>query len=209
MTAPEPQWLIWARELQAIAQNGLTFSRDRFDIERYHAVREIASTMMAAGSGSEIPIIADLFAGQSGYATPKVDVRGAVFRDDRILLVRERSDGRWALPGGWADINQSASEAVTREIREEAGFETTVRKLAAVYDRSRHNHSPPFPFHVYKMFFLCDLTGGAARPSDETSEVAFFPMGALPELSRGRVLPKQIVRMFAHHREPHLPTEFD
>jgi len=209
MTAPEPQWLIWARELQAIAQNGLTFSRDRFDIERYHAVREIASTMMAAGSGSEIPIIADLFAGQSGYATPKVDVRGAVFRDDRILLVRERSDGRWALPGGWADINQSASEAVTREIREEAGFETTVRKLAAVYDRSRHNHSPPFPFHVYKMFFLCDLTGGAARPSDETSEVAFFPMGGLPELSLGRVLPKQIVRMFAHHREPHLPTEFD
>ena len=209
MTAPEPQWLIWARELQAIAQNGLTFSRDRFDIERYHAVREIASTMMAAGSGSEIPIIADLFAGQSGYATPKVDVRGAVFRDDRILLVRERSDGRWALPGGWADINQSASEAVIREIREEAGFETTVRKLAAVYDRSRHDHSPPFPFHVYKMFFLCDLTGGAARPSDETSEVAFFPMGGLPELSLGRVLPKQVVRMFAHHREPHLPTEFD
>ncbi len=209
MTAPEPQWLIWARELQAIAQNGLTFSRDRFDIERYHAVREIASAMMAAGSGGEVPIIADLFAGQSGYATPKVDVRGAVFRDDRILLVRERSDGRWALPGGWADINQSASEAVTREIREEAGFETTVRKLAAVYDRSRHNHSPPFPFHVYKMFFLCDLTGGAARPSDETSEVAFFPMGGLPELSLGRVLPKQIVRMFAHHREPHLPTEFD
>jgi len=209
MSAIEPQWLIWARELQAIAQNGLTFSRDRFDIERYHAVREIASAMMAAGSGTEIPIIADLFAGQSGYATPKVDVRGAVFRDDRILLVRERSDGRWALPGGWADINQSASEAVIREIREEAGFETTVRKLAAVYDRSRHDHSPPFPFHVYKMFFLCDLTGGAARPSDETSEVVFFPMGALPELSRGRVLPKQIVRMFAHHREPHLPTEFD
>ncbi len=209
MTATEPQWLIWARELQAIAQNGLTFSRDRFDIERYHAVREIASAMMAAGSGGEVPIIADLFARQSGYATPKVDVRGAVFRDDRILLVRERSDGRWALPGGWADINQSASEAVIREIREEAGFETTVRKLAAVYDRSRHNHSPPFPFHVYKMFFLCDLTGGAARPSDETSEVAFFPMGGLPELSLGRVLPKQVVRMFAHHREPHLPTEFD
>src|SRR5260370_8950425 len=209
MTATEPQWLIWARELQAIAQNGLSFSRDRFDIERYHAVREIASAMMAAGSGSEIAIILDLFAGQWGYATPKVDVRGAVFCDDRILLVRERSDGRWALPGGWADVNQSASEAVIREIREEAGFETTVRKLAAVYDRSRHEHNPPFPFHVYKMFFLCDITGGSARPSDETSAVVFLPPPGFPELPRRRLLPKQIERVFAHHREPHLPTEFD
>jgi ADP-ribose pyrophosphatase YjhB (NUDIX family) len=207
--AAEPQWLIWARELQAIAQNGLTFSRDRFDIERYHAVRAIASAMMAAGSGSDQAMIVDLFAKQSGYATPKVDVRGAVFRDDRILLVRERSDGRWALPGGWADINQSASEAMIREIREEAGFEVAVQKLAAVYDRGRHDHNPPFPFHVYKMFFLCDITGGAAQPSEETSAVDFFPLDALPELSLGRVLPKQIQRMFEHRARPDLPTDFD
>jgi ADP-ribose pyrophosphatase YjhB (NUDIX family) len=205
----EPQWLIWARELQAIAQNGLTFSHDRFDIERYHAVRTVASAMMAAGSGTDQSVIVDLFAKQSGYATPKVDVRGALFRDDRILLVRERSDGRWALPGGWADINQSASQAMIREIREESGFEATVRKLAAVYDRGRHDHSPPFPFHVYKMFFLCDITGGTAQPSDETSAVEFFPLDALPELSPGRVLPKQIRRMFEHRAQPDLPTDFD
>jgi ADP-ribose pyrophosphatase YjhB (NUDIX family) len=209
VASPEPQWLIWARELQAIAQNGLTFSTDRFDIERYHAVRAIAAAMMAAGSGSDQALITDLFAKQSGYATPKVDVRGAVFRDDRILLVRERSDGRWALPGGWADINQSASEAMIREIGEEAGFAVAVRKLAAVYDRGRHDHDPPFPFHVYKMFFLCDITGGAARPSEETSAVDFFPLDALPELSLGRVLPKQIQRMFEHRARPDLPTDFD
>jgi ADP-ribose pyrophosphatase YjhB (NUDIX family) len=209
MCSAEPQWLIWARALQAIAQNGLTFSSDRFDIERYHAVRAIASSMMASGSDGDQPTIVDLFARQSGYATPKVDVRGAVFRDDRILLVRERSDGRWALPGGWADINQSASEAMIREIREEAGFDVAVRKLAAVYDRGRHDHNPPFPFHVYKMFFLCDIIGGAAQPSEETSAVDFFPLQALPELSLGRVLPKQIARMFEHRARPDLPTDFD
>jgi ADP-ribose pyrophosphatase YjhB (NUDIX family) len=205
----EPQWLVWARELQAIAQNGLTFSSDRFDIERYHAVRAIAAAMMAAGSGTDQALIVDLFAKQSGYATPKVDVRGALFRHDRILLVRERSDGRWALPGGWADINQSASHAIIREIREESGFEASVRKLAAVYDRGRHDHNPPFPFHVYKMFFLCDITGGTAQPSDETIAVDFFPLDALPELSLGRVLPKQIARMFEHRARPDMPTDFD
>lgn len=209
MDSGEPQWLVWARELQAIAQNGLTFSRDDYDIARYRAVREIAASMMAAGSGTDQALIVDLFAKQSGYATPKVDVRGAVFRDDRILLVRERSDGRWALPGGWADINQSASEAMIREIREEAGFDVAVRKLAAVYDRGRHDHNPPFPFHVYKMFFLCDIAGGAAQPSDETTAVDFFPLDALPELSLGRVLPKQIARMFEHRVRPDLPTDFD
>lgn len=209
MESVEPQWLVWARELQAIAQNGLTFSRDDYDIARYHAVRAIAAAMMARGSGTDEALIVDLFAKQSGYATPKVDVRGAVFRDDRILLVRERSDGRWALPGGWADINQSASHAMIREIREESGFEVAVRKLAAVYDRGRHDHNPPFPFHVYKMFFLCDITGGAAQPSEETSAVDFFPLDALPELSLGRVLPKQIARMFEHRARPDLPTDFD
>jgi ADP-ribose pyrophosphatase YjhB (NUDIX family) len=209
MSEIEPQWLIWARELQALAQNGLTFSGDRFDIARYHTVRAIAAGMMAAGSDHVVEKIDALFDQQTGYATPKVDVRGAVFRDDRILLVRERSDGRWALPGGWADVNQSASQSVIREICEEAGFATTVRKLAAVYDRGRHHHTPPFPFHVYKMFFLCDITGGAARPSEETGEVDFFALASLPELSLGRVTPQQIARMFAHQAQPDLATEFD
>ena len=116
--------------------------------------------------------VTELFAQQVGHATPKVDVRGAVFRDERLLLVRETTDGRWSLPGGWADVGESPAEAVVREIREESGFETQVCKLVALYDRNKHGH-PPMLFHAYKAFFLCDLVGGRAATSHETSAVAF------------------------------------
>jgi ADP-ribose pyrophosphatase YjhB (NUDIX family) len=209
--APEPVWLKWARELQAIAQTGLAFTRDAYDRERYEALRALAARIMAEQSGADLARIEGLFAGETGYATPKVDVRGAVFRDGRILLVRETvDDGRWTLPGGWADVNQSPSECVVREVREESGLEVSVRKLAAVYDRERHGHRPPFPFHIYKLFFICDIIGGAARTSHETSEVAFFARDELPaDLSAGRVTHRQIARMFAHAQAPDLPTEFD
>ena len=205
----DPLWLRQARELQAIAQNGLTFATDAFDIERYERLRQLASEIMAAGSDASAEIIQNLFAGETGYATPKIDVRGAVFRDDRILLVRERSDNRWTLPGGWADVNLAPSECAVREITEESGFETQVRKLAAVWDRTQHPHQPPYPYHIYKLFFICDIVGGAATVSIETSAVDFFAENQLPELSIDRVLPAQIGRMFAHHRQPDLPTEFD
>jgi len=205
----DPLWLRQARELQAIAQNGLAFSTDAFDIERYERLRQLASEIMAAGSDASADVIRGLFAGEIGYATPKVDVRGAVFRDDRILLVRERSDNRWTLPGGWADVDQAPAECVVREITEESGFETQAQKLAAVWDRSKHPHEPPYPYHIYKLFFICDIIGGAASASIETSAVDFFAEDQLPALSIGRVLPKQIGRMFAHHRQPNLPTEFD
>src|ERR1700677_2449507 len=130
----DPAWLLWARELQAIAQTGLTFCGDPYDLERYQRVREIAFAMFAHGSGTAAPRIQDLFEQDLGYPTPKVDVRGAVFREQRILMVREVSDGRWTLPGGWADVNQSARECVEREIREESGYEARAVKLAAVYD---------------------------------------------------------------------------
>jgi ADP-ribose pyrophosphatase YjhB (NUDIX family) len=205
----DPSWLRWAKGLQAIAQNGLTFATDVYDKERYEAVREVAAEMMAERSESNSEAILQLFTRETGYATPKVDVRGAVFRDDAILLVREASDGKWSLPGGWADVNESPSENIVREIAEESGFETTVRKLAAVLDRSRHPHVPAKPYHVYKMFFVCEITGGAAKPNHEIHEVGFFKEGAIPELSLGRVLPFQIERMFDHWRRPDLPTEFD
>jgi ADP-ribose pyrophosphatase YjhB (NUDIX family) len=135
----------------------------------------------------------------------------AVFDDQgRILMVREAIDGnRWTLPGGWADVNQSPSECVAREVREEAGLQVTVRKLAAVYDRMRHPH-PPSEFHIYKLFFICTITGGELTTSLETTEAAFFAEDALPsDLSLGRTLPAQIARMFAHYRDPTLPAEFD
>jgi len=207
----EPDWLIWARQLQSIAQVGLTFVKDPFDRERYEAIRALAAQIMAAHTGADLSRIKALFAEQSGYATPKVDVRAAVFRDDgALLMVREMTDGRWSLPGGWAEVNQSAREAVIREVREETGFDVMPRKLAAVFDRARHPHVPPRPFSVYKMFFICEITGGAARLSIETTEIGFFAQDALPsDISSQRIVPYQIERMFAHYRQPDLPTEFD
>ena len=128
----EPAWLVWARELQAIAQTGLTFATGIFDHERYKAIRSLAARMMATYSDANFVRVEGLFAKQAGYATPKVDVRGALVENGRILLVRETEDsGRWTLPGGWTDVNQSPSECVIRELREEAGIEVAVRKLAA------------------------------------------------------------------------------
>ena len=207
----EPDWLLWARRLQAIAQTGLTFVQDPYDQERYEQIRALAAEIMAAYSGAELRRIETLFTEQSGYATPKVDVRAAAFREDgALLMVREATDGRWSLPGGWADVNQSPREAVLREVREESGFEVSIRKLAAVFDRTKHGHLPPRPFHVYKLFFLCDIAGGAAQTSLETTEIGFFTEATIPaDLSIGRIVPYQIGRMFAHYRDPDLPTEFD
>lgn len=206
----EPDWLGWAREIQAIAQTGLTFAADPYDRERYAALQSLAARIMADSGGSDLTRVAELFAAQEGYATPKIDVRGAVFdAEGRILMVREVLDGgRWTLPGGWGDVNLTPAENVAREVFEESGFEVRVRKLAAVWDRTRQGHGAS-PFSAYKLFFLCDIAGGAAATSLETSEVAFFAEAALPaDLSTGRVLPHQLHRMFAHRRDPGLPTDF-
>jgi ADP-ribose pyrophosphatase YjhB (NUDIX family) len=205
----EPQWLRWARELQAIAQTGLTFSNDNYDLERYERLRAIAVEMLAVGSNTPIEQVRGLFKQDVGYPTPKVDVRAAVFRDDRILLVRETSDGRWTLPGGWADVNQSARECVEREVKEESGFDARAIKLAGVYDYRRQGNVSSHPYSIYKLFFVCELTGGEARASLETSAVEFFARAQLPELSLGRVNPGQIERMYQHREHPDLMTEFD
>lgn len=208
----EPKWLTWARELQAISQIGLTYTKDPYDKERFERLRQMAAEIMAEHSSTDMRRIEELFAAQSGYATPKVDVRGAVFdASGRILMVREALDGdRWTLPGGWADVNQSPAECVAREVREESGFEVRVVKLAATWDRERQGHTPPIPFHIWKLFFVCEIVGGEATTSLETTGVAFFAEDALPsDLSLGRVLPRQLRRMFAHAREPALPAEFD
>jgi ADP-ribose pyrophosphatase YjhB (NUDIX family) len=203
-----PRWLQWAKALQAIAQNGLTYTEGPFDVERYEVVREIAAEMMAAHSDAELDFVRDLFANEVGAATPKVDVRAAVFRDDAILLVKERDDGLWTLPGGWADVNEPPSQAVEREVYEESGYRTRAVKLLAFYDRDRHGH-PPYPFHVYKLFFQCELVGGAPAPSIETDAVGFFREDELPPLSLTRVMPAQISRLFEHLRHPGWPTDFD
>jgi ADP-ribose pyrophosphatase YjhB (NUDIX family) len=211
MPIKDPDWLAWARELQAIAQIGLTFCRDPYDRERYETVRKLAARMFAARTDAPVERIEALFAGETGYATPKVDVRAAVFDDDdRILMVRETSDGgRWTLPGGWADVNRTAAQNATKEALEESGFEIEPLKLAAVWDRTKQGHAPHV-FSCCKFFFVCALIGGRATTSHETSEVGWFHEADIPaDLSLERVLPQQIRRMFAHRRDPSIPTDFD
>ena len=205
---PPSNLLEWARKVQAIAQNGLAFTRDPFDRERYTQLAELVAELLSREL--EIPLGAarELWAGEHGYATPKVDVRGGVFRDERVLLVRERADGRWTLPGGWVDVNDAPSEAVAREIFEESGYRARAVKLAALVDKNRHPH-PPGVHHIYKLFFLCELLGGDPAASSETDAVEFFPVHALPSLSTGRVLASQIERLYQHRLDPSLPTDFD
>lgn len=205
-----PRWLEWAQRLQAIAQTGVAYSSNVFDTERYAAIREIAAEIMGAGAGlPDVAPVVDLFQHDVGYATPKIDVRAAVFDDERLLLVREREDGCWTLPGGWADVGTSPSENVTREVLEESGYESEVIKLAAVYDRNRHGH-PPIPFHAYKLFFISRLTGGfAGKSNNETDAAEFFSEAHIPPLSLTRITSGQIRHMFDHHRHPEWPTSFD
>jgi ADP-ribose pyrophosphatase YjhB (NUDIX family) len=204
-----PPWLTWARRLQAIAQSGLTFCLDKFDIERYQEIREISAEMMASGAAlpSAAPI-AELFAHQAGYATPKIDLRVAVFQNGGILLVRELEDGGWTLPGGWADVGEPPSVGAAREVREESGYEVRITKLAAIYDRNVQGH-PPHAFHAYKLFFIGELLGGSSKDSQETVGAQFFPDNQIPPLSLSRVTPAQIAHMFEHLRHPELPTTFD
>lgn len=208
--AEPPSRLAWAQHLQALAQTGLTYARDPYDADRYGQIRRIAAEMVASRP-EEIEALAEGFAAETGYATPKVDVRGAVWDDrDRLLLVRERSDGLWTLPGGWADVRVSPADNVVREIYEEAGFHCRATRLLAVYDRARHGHPPMF-FSVYKMFFACEIVGGEAASggTQETDGVAFYAQKEMPALSTGRVTAAQIERLFEHHRQPDLPTDFD
>jgi len=202
--------LQWARKVQAIAQNGLTFSQDPFDRDRFQQLQQLVTTIL----GSELAItpgeLAALWVGDDGYATPKVDARGAVFDQNRVLLVRERCDGKWTLPGGWVDVGDAPSFAVEREIREESGYLARAVKLAALFDKNNPAHGhPPSILHIYKLFFLCELTGGEATHSIETDGVDFFPIDSLPPLSTGRATQSQIVRMYEHHVNRGLPTDFD
>jgi ADP-ribose pyrophosphatase YjhB (NUDIX family) len=200
-----------AIRLAAIAQDGLVFSHDDYDIDRYQKVSALAAELMSAVSGRDAAELAIEISRDSGYATPKIDVRGVIFDDDeRVLLMRERTDGKWSLPGGWADPGDTPSQAVTREILEETGHQAEAVKLLACWDRERQGNPPPMPVHVYKLFFLCRQTGPAQAPAAlETLDVGWFSLTELPPLSLGRVNHRQLERALVHHRDPSLPTEFD
>lgn len=202
--------LDWARKVQAIAQNGLLYARDPFDLERYSQLQSLVTALLASELDLSTEQVRKLWSHDEGYATPKVDVRGGVFDGARVLLVRERSDGKWTLPGGWVDVNDAPASAVEREILEESGYRARAVKLAALLDKNNPAHGhPPGIHHIYKLLFLCELTGGAPATSTETDAVEFFPLNSLPPLSMGRTTPSQIARLYRHQLEKDLPTDFD
>lgn len=209
-----PIWLKLAQQIQALSKTGLHFTEGPFDRERYETLLEISHTLMETYGNCPPEVLRNLMLEEDGYITPKVDVRAGIIEDGKILLVKEKDDGCWSLPGGFADVGDSPARSVEREVFEEAGFEVRATRLVAVLDRDNPNHGHvPYPFHVYKMFFLCNVTGVCdvhSRPhSFETEAVGFFPLTELPELSISRVTPSQIAMLFRHHADGTLMTEFD
>ena len=204
----EPKWLDWAKQLQSIAQAGLSYSKDVYDLERFELIRNISVDILNHYTDMDKPVIKDLFAGGTGYATPKVDIRAVIFKDDKILMVRENTDGHWALPGGWADIGYTPSEVAVKEVKEESGFTVKPIRVIAVADKKCHPH-PPSAFHVYKIFIQCEIIGGQPVKGIETSEVKFFAENELPPLSTARNTQSQIEMAFKYLKNPHDAVYFD
>ncbi len=203
-----PRWLEWAREIQSLSQTGSHYAENEYQRERYQRLMEIAAEIVHEYSEIDFDVLLKAFQAQKGYATPKIDVRGAVFYGDKLLLVRERQDNGWTLPGGWADVGDVPSQAAEREVWEEAGFRVKARKVIGVYDANRVG--PLEFFHAFKIVFLCDLIEGEARTSNETSEVAFFGKNEIPTLLSGeRTKPRQIQDAFAALENPAVSTMFD
>jgi ADP-ribose pyrophosphatase YjhB (NUDIX family) len=203
-----PRWLEWARDIQVLAQTGYHYAENEYQRQRYQRLMEIAAEIVKEHSNLEYSSLLETFNNQIGYTTPRVDVRGAVFHNKRLLLVRERMDGGWTLPGGWADVGDVPSKAAEREVWEEAGFHVRARKVVGVYDANRGGSVELF--YAFKIVFLCDLINGEARPSLETSDVAFFDKEELPEMLSGeRTKVRHIQDAFASFEDPNCATVFD
>lgn len=201
-------WLDVVQRLRRIAEAGLAYTESPYDRERYEQLTRLTAEIASTGLDASADRVEEILRAEPGYPTPKVDVRAVVPREGKLLLVREAADGRWALPGGWADVGESPAEVTAREIQEETGYIARPVKVLALLDKSRHGH-PRDLWWTYKVFFLCTLTGGAARPSHETVDCGFFDEGEIPPLSLERNTESQIRRMFEHLRDPSLPTDFD
>lgn len=207
MTRESPKWIEWAREIFSLSQSGITYSGNQYDIERYKRLQEITAEIIESQSEISRESVLDSFSMQAGYITPKIDVRGAVIRDGKILLVQERADGMWAMPGGWADLGDAPASMAEREVWEESGFRVKADKVVAIIDANRVE--PMEFYHAYKIIFLCRLLEGEPRTSHETLAVDFFPPNRLPSLSMYRTNEAMLKEVFAHVVDPHRPTAFD
>ena len=206
MTDREP-WLGWAVELQALAQAGLEYGENRFDLERYERIRAIAAEMVACKADIPPEKVKDLFCGETGYQTPKLDTRAAIFQDDKILLVREL-DGKWSLPGGWVDAGLSVGENAVKEVKEEAGLDAEALSLIAVQDRDKHNW-PEYAHKICKIFVLCRALGGQFTPNTETTASGYFALDGLPPLAENKNTAEQIKMCFEAYKAEHWTTLFD
>ena len=203
-----PKWLEWAREIQQLCQTGIAFSKSEYDAQRYKRLTEIAAEITAAQSNINTESLAKTFFTHLGYATPKVDIRAAIIENDKILLVQEKMDNKWAMPGGWADVGESPAAAIIRETKEESGLEVIPNKIIGIYDANRNGRPLQF-FHAYKLVFLCEKTGGSPKTSSETLAVDFFDFDNLPALSTARTNTKHIEDVHKHLNNPALPTIFE
>lgn len=204
----EPKWLKWAKQLQSISQAGLTYSKDVYDLERFEMIKKLSIEIVSQYTDIEESVIKNVFVNEFGYATPKVDIRAVIFKEDKILMVREKTDGKWALPGGWADIGLTPSEVVVKEVEEESGYDVQAIKMIGVFDKTCHPH-PPSIHHTYKLFIQCEIIGGNPKTGIETSDIDFFAENELPPLSMDRNTESQINVAFRHMHNPNEPIYFD
>jgi len=207
MNSKPPKWIAWAREIFSLSQAGLTYSQNEFDIERYKRLQEITAEMLDSQSELSRAAVLESFSMQAGYATPKIDVRGAVVHEGKILLIQERMDGRWAMPGGWADLGNAPASVAEREVWEESGYHVKAEKVVAVIDANRIE--PMEFYHAFKIIFLCTLIGGEPQVSHETMAVDFFDLNDLPPLSLYRTDESMLREVFAHIQDPNRRTAFD
>ncbi len=190
-----------AKQLLSIAQAGLAFSENKYDLDRYQQLKEISLKILNELTDIKLEKLSSIFSVEKGYMTPKVDVRGVIFREDKILMVRETIDGLWSIPGGWADIGLTPFQVAEKEVFEESGLMVKPVRLLAVLDKRSHAH-PPDIFHIYKIFILCKEVGGELTPGMETSKVEFYGLGQLPPLSVTRITKEQIEMLFEFKNDP-------
>lgn len=201
------KWLEWAVELQSISQGALYYCKDKFDIERFERIREIAAEMINYKTDIPVDKVKDLFCNEIGYQTPKIDSRAAIFKDDKILLVKE-NNGTWSLPGGWVDVDLSVKENIIKEVKEEAGLDVITNKIIAVQDREKHN-LPVYAYKICKIFILCTAIGGKFEKNIETIESNYFKIDELPLLATEKNNEEQIKMCFEAYKTDNWETLFD